>query len=377
MLNRSILTALLTLAALALPASAATAAGSSGAVVFSRVTEDSRVVELPDGKKEVRPAEGGLFAARNGRLNQLTEDPGDSEPSFSADGRTIVFVRAGDVYSVRADGSGQRALTSGVEVDSRPLLSPNGKYVVFERRAAADAPRDLYTVRVNGGDAHALASSPADEHEATFSPDGCMIAFVRSTGEEGGGVADDVFSVRPAGVGMRRLTRTSQTDEFAPRYFDDDEGIVFSRGQSGDGPGAFADIYTMKSNGRKVRRLIAGAGSAYVEDVTPGGRLLLFRRDQGLWTKALPLKGASSRVRKLIELPDKSQANAVFSSDGREVAAFIATESATETRQTLTAISVATRRQRALADGFSSSFGTQTTTIGPVIAWQPVRVARK
>jgi Tol biopolymer transport system component len=376
MLNRSTLTVLLALVAFAVPAASVTAApGSSGAVVFSRVTEDSRVLELPDGKTEVRPAEGGLFAARNGRLNQLTENAADSEPSFSADGRTIAFVRGGDVYAMRADGSGQHALTSGSDVDGRPLVSPNGKYVVFERRGPGEGtPRDLYTVRIGGGEAHALVASPADDHEATFSPDGCMIAFVRSTAGTGGGTADDVYSVRPAGVGLRRLTHTNGLDEFAPRYFEDDESIVFSRGQSGDGPDAFADIYTMRSNGAKARGLIAGAGSAYVEDVTPSGRLVLFRRDQGLWVKALPVdgKGGTSRARKLIELPDGSQARAVFSSNGKEVAAFVATEEATETEQTLTAISVATRRQRALAEGFSSSFGTVTTTIGSVIAWQPV-----
>jgi Tol biopolymer transport system component len=375
MLNRSILTALLILAALALPASAATAAGSFGAVVFSRVTEDSRVVELPDGKKEVRPAEGGLFAARNGRLNQLTEDPGDAEPSFSADGRTIVFARGGDVYSVRADGSGQRALTSGTEVDSRPIFSTSGRYVLFERRPASGGPRDLYTVSAGGGRLHAIAATPEDEHEASIASDGKAIVFVRSSALPSAGTADDLYSVRPSGARLTRLTRTGGIDEFAPRFWAG--GVAYSRGQSGEGPDAYADIYTMRRDGKKAHELVAGAGSSYIEDVTPNGRLLLFRRDQGLWTKALPLKGASPRARKLIELPDKSQSNAVFSSDGREVAAFIATESATETRQTLTAISVATRRQRALADGFSSSFGTQTTSIGPVIAWQPVRVAPK
>jgi tricorn protease-like protein len=337
--------------ALAAPA-AAGAAPSTGAVVFSKASTVDGV------------AKGGLFAVRDGHLNQLTQDPTDAEPDFSADGRTIAFVRGGDIWATRADGSGQHPLTSGSNIDGRPLVSPNGRYVVFERRPAAGAPRDLYTVRVGGGEAHALISSAADEHEATFSPDGCMIAFVRSVAAAGGGAADDVFSVRPTGIKLRRLTHTPDIDEFAPRYFDDDEGVVFSRGQSGEGPGAYADVYTMKANGNDARPLIRGAGSAFVEDVTPNGKLLLFRRDQGLWSKRI----GPGRAHKLAQLPDGSETNGVFSSDGRKVAAFVAAEE----QQSLVAIDVASRRQTQLAEGFEAS-EKDGTAIGPVIAWQPVR----
>src|SRR5215213_4676584 len=102
--------------ALAIPAAASAAGG--GAVVFSKASTVDGV------------AKGGLFAVKDGRLNQLTEDPTDTEPNFSPDGRTIAFARGGDIYSVRPDGSGQRQLTSGPEVDSLPKISPNGKYVV-------------------------------------------------------------------------------------------------------------------------------------------------------------------------------------------------------------------------------------------------------
>jgi Tol biopolymer transport system component len=377
MLNRSIFTALLALLALGLSAGSAAAAGSSGAVVFSRVSLDSELVENAAGEAVEAAPEGGLFAARNGRLNQLTEDPADSQPAFSPDGRMVAFARNGDVYAMRADGSGQRALTEGADVDSRPVFAPNGRFILFERRAAAPgSPRDLYTVRVGGSGLHALASSPADEHEASFSSNGRAIVFVGSTAEAGGGTADDLYSIRPSGAGLARLTRTARIDEFAPRYWA--RGIVFSRGQSGDGPDAYADIYTVRRNGTKVRALVTGAGSAYVEDVTLNGRLLLFRRDQGLWARPLKVgRRTRARARKLSQVADGSETNAVFSSDGREVAAFVATETAREATQTLSAISVASRRQRALAEGFSYSYGSVTTTLGPVIAWQPVRRARR
>ena len=143
---------------------------------------------------------------------------------------------------------------------------------------------------------------------------------MRSVAETGGGTADDLYSVRPSGAALARLTRTGRIDEFDPRYFAG--GILFSRGESGEEASAYADIYTMRRNGRKARSLVAGAGSAYVEDVTPDGHLLLFRRDQGLWVKRI----GPGKARKLSDLPDGSQTNAVFSSDGAQVAAFIEAE---------------------------------------------------
>jgi hypothetical protein len=192
-----------------------------------------------------------------------------------------------------------------------------------------------------------------------------MIVFVRSFGEAGGGTSDDLFSIRPAGIKLRRLTRTPGLDEFAPHYFAH-ENIAFSRGQSGAGPDAYADVYTMRENGTHVRPLVRGAGSAFVEDIAPNGHAVLFRRDRGLWVKKI----GRGRARKISELPDGSKTNAVFSSDSRRVAAFIAAEE----EESLSAIDVATRRHVSLAAGFDpSEGGAGATTIGPVITWQPVR----
>jgi Tol biopolymer transport system component len=357
MFKKTIISVLFALLALVVPASASAA---GGAIVFSKVTEDHRTYESEGEVLPPKAPEGGLFAVKERHLNQLTDNPADSEPSFSANGHTIAFVREGDIYAMRADGSGQHQLTAGAELDSRPILAPNGRYVVFERRALPGAPRDLYTVRVSGGEPHALAPSPADEHEASFSPDGCTIAFVRTVESPLGGTSDDIYTVRPAGIKLRRLTRTPSIDEFAPR--DLDETIVFSRGKNGEGPSAYADIYSMDEKGRHVRKLIAGAGSAYVEDVTGNGRTVLFRRDQGLWVKRIGHRG-----RKLAELPDNAKTNSVFSSNGRRVATF--TEANGE--QSLSVIDVATgHRTYTEAVGYSS--GEVTTTIGPVVAWQPV-----
>lgn len=355
--KNSILTVFVALLALAIPASASAA---GGAIVFSKVTEDHRKYEEEGKVLPPKAPEGGLFAVKDRHLNQLTENPADSEPSFSADGHTIAFVREGDVYVMRADGSGQKRLTSGGELDSRPLVSPNARVVLFERRTAANGPRDLYTVSVKGGGAHAIARSAGDEHEASFSPDSRTVAFVR-TSAAGSGANDDIYSARPSGAKLRRLTRTAGLDEFAPNVLN--ETIVYSRGKNGEGPSAYADVYRMGTDGKHGKKVIAGAGSAYVEDVTANGRTILFRRDQGLWVKQIGGKG-----RKLSELPDNAKVNSVFSSNGKQVATFTETP---EGEQSLSVIDVATGH-RSYAEVVGYSGGEVTTKIGPIVTWQPV-----
>lgn len=347
-----ILLALLGLLTFALPTAGASAKARPGAVVFSQAWSTR------SGSGDEETLKGGLFAIRDGHTNQLTEDPGDVEPSFSADGRTIAFARDGDLFSIRPDGSGQRQLTSGTEIDSAPRISPNGNYVLFERRASAGAAADLYIVGSHGGGVRALTTGANDDHEARFSPDGKAIVFVRGTADAADAVNDDLFSVRPNGSGLARLTVTAGIDEFAPRYFAG--GILFSRGDGSDGPAAYADVYTMKRNGARVKPLVAGVGSAYVEDVSAGGHTVLFRRDQGLWFKHI----GPGKARKLTQLPDGSKTNSVFSPDGSLVAAFITVE---DTQQ-LMAINVANGRKAELADSFETEDGAE---LGPVIAWQP------
>jgi Tol biopolymer transport system component len=340
------LISVLALVALAVPTAASAASG--GAVVFSKTSTVEGAVK------------GGLYAAKEGHLNQLTEDPTDAEPSFSPDGRTIAFARGGDIYSVRPDGSGERHLTSGSPIDSVPRLSPSGKYVVFERQETVGGPTSLFTVGATGGGLHQLTSG-GDDREAAFSPDGKAIVFVRATALGGGASNDDLYSIRPSGSGLARLTSTGGVDEFAPRYFSG--GIVFSRGESSEGPAAYADIYTMRRDGSKRKPLVAGVGSAYVEDVSPDGRVVIFRRDQGLWEKRIGPK----KARKLTDLPDGSKTSSVFSSDGKKVAAFVEVED----QQSLVSIDVSTGRATSLAEGFDLSEG-EGSVLGPVIDWQPV-----
>ena len=147
---------------------------ATGAVVFSRASHL--------GNEGTVESKGGLYAAKDGRLNQLTEDPTDSEPAFSADGRKIAFVRGGDVFAMRrrrlrpapADQRRRARLGGRSRLAQRPLRRLRAAH----RRAAGLRPTS--TRSASAAAAWALAHRrPRTSTKRSFSPDGRAIVFVR------------------------------------------------------------------------------------------------------------------------------------------------------------------------------------------------------
>jgi Tol biopolymer transport system component len=355
--RRTLIALFAAIAALAIPAAASAA---TPALVFSQVTTQRHGSETVE--------DGGLYAARGQHVSQLTDNPADAEPAFSPDGDTIAFVRDGDLFTTRPDGTGERALTNGAEIDSRPQFSIDGRTIVFERSAGPGAPRDLYAIGARGGGLHALANSPADEHEATFSRNGKTIAFVRSTAAAGGGGSDAIFSVRLNGGGLTRLSRGNE-DAFAPHYFAG--GIVFDRGESSEGPSGYSDIYAMAADGSKPHKLVGGASSVYLQDVSADGRTMLFSRYESLCEKAI----AGGAPHKIGALPTGVETQARFSPDGRQVAvrteSYDGSSSSSSSEQRLYELDA--RRGFELGELAQAEEGEgPSAEIGDDFAWQPV-----
>jgi Tol biopolymer transport system component len=306
---------------------------------------------------------GGLFATANGNRRQLTFDPKDREPNVSSDGSMIVFVRDGDLFSMRSDGSDLHQLTGGPELDEFPQISPDGQLVLFVRRSAREGPGDLYTVSLAGGEPRLLATSPEDDEEPAFAPDGKVIVFVRSLPKGGApGTNDELYSIRPSGTGLTRLTRTPQ-DERRPHYFA--RGIVFDRGEPGR-----KTIYVMRRNGKNVRPLVRRRAGAEVKAVSPNGRLLVFEVfARGTWRKRL--FGPTSRSLRSHRLTNETAGDLVFSPDGRRVAgAFINNSSEVAPFSVLSSLDVFSGRSRYEGESWEAEEpGPVQTSVGSRIAW--------
>lgn len=319
----------------------------------------------PEGERHIITW-GGLFATSNGIRRQLTYDPADREPNVSRDGSMIVFVRRGDLFSMRSDGSDLHQLTAGPELDEFPQISPDGQLVLFIRRSVREGPGDLYIVSLEGGEPKPLATSPEDDEEPAFAPDGKTIVFVRSLPKAGApGTNEELFSIRPDGTGLTRLTRTAQ-DEHRPRYFA--RGIVFDRGLPGTG--APKAIYVMRRNGKNVRPIVRRRLGAQVKAVSPNGRLLVFEIfNRGTWRKRLA--GPTRRSLRPHRLTSMASEYLVFSPDGRRVAgAFDNTSSEVAPFSALFSLNVLTGRTRYEGETWEAEEpGPVQTSVGSRIAW--------
>jgi Tol biopolymer transport system component len=189
------------LAAALLAVAVAPAADSGPNAGISRL---SGLVWAPGSSIAVSAAKG-IFAVDSGGSARLltTRANGLVSLDWAPDGRTLL-ISGPKLYVARSDGTGFRTLGSG----SFGRWSPDGRRIAFYR------PDGLFVMNANGTGAHELARDRYATAPPTWSPSGSRIAFVACSAafltrpcEHQYGF--DLYSVRAAGGGKRRLTRKS------------------------------------------------------------------------------------------------------------------------------------------------------------------------
>ena len=109
-----------------------------------RLTNDAEVMNLsaswsPDGKSIAfvsNPAYGpvwsNIYVMNSDGTNRHVVATG-FDPSWTPDGSKVLFVGAGNLYLVRPDGSALTQLTNYSAYYRRPVYSPDGTKIIFER----------------------------------------------------------------------------------------------------------------------------------------------------------------------------------------------------------------------------------------------------
>src|SRR5512133_3814327 len=189
-------------------------------------------------------------------------------------------TRGGDVWVMRANGSGRRRLTrSGRGVDFDPSVSPDGKHVVFRSSRGRYAP-DRYGIGLEAIRIVDVRTRRQRQIQPwtgglfpAWSPDGEAIAF--SGLRAGGGPVDTIQLMRPDGTGLVDLGMPGEVATWSP----DGTRSAFAS-HPGDGNWA---VWAMRRDGsdrrqltHPVLRLPAGAHGDAPAAWSPDGSRILY-----------------------------------------------------------------------------------------------------
>jgi tricorn protease len=162
-----------------------------------------------------------------GEAHRLTTGPGlESNPSFSPDGATVAFTGEYDgnvdVFVMPAAGGVPKRLTWHPAADTVLGWTPDGKRILFSSgRESYASFRELYTVDLNGGFPEKLALPMGAE--ASYAQDGAQIAYVplsrafSAWKQYRGGRATPIWLAKLADSSIEKLPRTDSND-FNPMW---------------------------------------------------------------------------------------------------------------------------------------------------------------
>jgi TolB protein len=167
-------------------------------------------------------------------------------PAWSHDGMRLAWSYRGDLWTIRADGTGERRLAAGA---SLPSWSPDDRRLVFEREEAR-GQHAVYRVDAAGRGLRRLAAGSGP----VWSPDGMRIAFVRGNG---------VFAIDPDGRSQRKLTTIGLATAGPLSWSPDSTRIAVSRG---------GFVFSIRSDGTGETRLTQGREPAW----SPNGAKLAY-----------------------------------------------------------------------------------------------------
>jgi Tol biopolymer transport system component len=240
----------------------------------------------PDGKKLLYSQYGGNgTGVGDTTIELMNADGSEKRPLFHKEGTSAfdaVWSPAGDMIAfcvgryfraaglpsgqialMKPDGTGYREIAEEGVNNGFPSWSPDGKRLVYKRG------KQLVILSVAEGKIVPLTEGAHYDNFPKWSPKGDVIMFTTDRDDDW-----ELYTIRPDGTGLRRLTNSPGNDAHSV-WSDDGEWVVFSSGRKGfkdemalyDGvPQPYGEIFAMRSDGSDVRQLTDNKW----EDASPG-----------------------------------------------------------------------------------------------------------
>ena len=191
------------------------------------------------------PTHAGAASTRSCPIGSKDRDLArGSEPSWSADGRRIVFARMlggtngqSDVFSMRADGSGVRRITHTEASESAPAYALGGKRIVFNQINSKGKGPFIVSARASDGSHRDRLAVGRDPNP---SPDGKQIVYSKGSKQDQG-----IWTMRADGSHKRQLTRPGRSAPMSSRI-----SVPMAAGLPSTSPSPFTQARLPRKSGR-------------------------------------------------------------------------------------------------------------------------------
>ena len=134
------------------------------------------------------------------------------QPALSA--TQIVFVVAGDLWSVPREGGDAKRLTTGVGVEASPSFSPDGRWIAFTGQY--DGNTDVFVVPAEGGVPKRLTWHPDQDIALGWSRDGKKVLFSSSRHSYSRGMRELFLASLDGGMEDKLPLPIAHEGSFAP-----------------------------------------------------------------------------------------------------------------------------------------------------------------
>jgi Tol biopolymer transport system component len=287
-----------------------------------------------DGNWEV------YFANGRNELNFSNNATRDDEPAWSPDGKKIAFVRtssngAHDIWVMDMGGANQLNLTRSPGADDRnwhPHWSPDGSKIAFFFFTGGTLEGNLYIMKADGTGAKQVTFASRAYKAFSWSPDSKEIAFTRPPRLVNGGTIWDIVVVNVQTLAERNLTNQGAVPQLQqgsvdhPAWSPDGSMIAFWATLPDFNSQKTAQIWVINPNGGTKRQITTRPAYARVGYPvwSPDGRQIAFwsTNDTDGDTDLFVMNPAGRGLTNITAGPWRYDTGPTWSPDGKKIAFF-------------------------------------------------------
>lgn len=229
------------------------------------------------GDRPLRPGQRAelrvLDTEDNTQRTVLITDQVIEAPNWTPDGQWLIFNAGGELWRMRADGSGkpEQIDTGSIRrLNNDHVLSPDGQTVFM-----SNGDGHLYAVPITGGEPRKVSN----DHAGFFryflhgiSPDGETLSYVAIEGDEPRRI--NIFTIPAAGGPDTRLSDIDKPND-GPEYSPDGAWIYFNSERAAKSPG-HAQIFRMRPDGTGVEQLTSDDRVNWFPHPSPDGAWVVY-----------------------------------------------------------------------------------------------------